>query len=259
MSALNSGFTPCVVIPVYNHEHAIAAVVEAVLRFGTPCILVDDGSGQACAATLDQLQHQYPDHVVLLRHSQNRGKGAAVLTGFEYAAKNHYGHVLQVDADGQHCVADIARFLKQAEAHPHAIIAGYPIYDESVPKLRLYARYLTHVWVWINTLSFAIRDSMCGFRVYPVAPVIALMSRHKIGLRMNFDTDILVRLYWEGLEVVNEGTRVGYPADGVSHFRVWRDNALITGMHTRLFFGMLLRLPRLCGRAMKRNMQRNRD
>ncbi len=271
MSALNSNshpssdpnFKPCVVIPVYDHEHAIAAVVEAVLRFDAPCILVDDGSSQACASVLDQLQQTYAAQVVLLRHAQNQGKGAAVLTGFEYAAKNGYSHLLQVDADGQHCVADIARFLKQAEAHPTAIIAGYPIYDESVPKLRLYARYLTHVWVWINTLSFAIRDSMCGFRVYPVAPVIALMSRHKIGSRMNFDTDILVRLYWDGLDVVNEGTRVGYPADGVSHFRVWRDNALITAMHTRLFFGMLLRLPRLLGRTMsqkmKPNMQKNRD
>lgn len=266
MSALNSNshpssdpnFKPCVVIPVYNHEHAIAAVVEAVLRFDAPCILVDDGSGQACASVLDQLQQTYAAQVVLLRHAQNQGKGAAVLTGFKYAAKNGYSHLLQVDADGQHCVADIARFLKQAETHPAAVIAGYPIYDESVPKLRLYARYLTHVWVWINTLSFAIRDSMCGFRVYPVAPVIALMSRHKIGSRMNFDTDILVRLYWDGLEVVNEGTRVGYPADGVSHFRVWRDNALITAMHTRLFFGMLMRLPRLCGRTMKRRFQKSR-
>lgn len=244
-------FRPCVVIPVYNHEHAIVAVVEAVLPFHVPCILVDDGCNPACATVLDQLQQDYPEQVILLRHTHNQGKGAAVLTGFAYAAKQGFTHLLQVDADGQHCVSDIARFLERAQEHPQSIIAGYPIYDESVPKVRLYARYLTHVWVWINTLSLAIRDSMCGFRVYPVAPVIALMARHKIGVRMNFDTDILVRLYWDGLDVVNEGTRVAYPADGVSHFRVWRDNALITAMHTRLFFGMLLRLPRLLARRFK--------
>ncbi|MBC3880921.1 glycosyltransferase family 2 protein [Undibacterium sp. LX40W] len=253
MSELKSEFTPCVVIPVYNHEHAIGDVVEAVLRFDSPCILVDDGSSAACADVLHALQQKYPTRVVLLKHEINQGKGAAVLTGFAHAAKNGFTHLLQVDADGQHCVADIARFFAQAKSHPNAVIAGYPIYDESVPKLRLYARYLTHVWVWINTLSFSIRDSMCGFRVYPVAPVIALMSRHQVGRRMNFDTDIVVRLYWDGLEVLNEGTRVAYPADGVSHFRVWRDNVLITAMHTRLFFGMLLRLPRLLARRFKRS------
>lgn len=248
----NPTFSPCLVIPVYNHEHAIVAVVEALLAFDTPCILVDDGSTLACANVLDGLHQAYPGRIVLLRHERNQGKGAAVLTGFKYASHNGYSHLLQLDADGQHCVGDIKRFLELAEQHPEAIIAGYPIYDDSVPAIRLYARYLTHVWVWINTLTFAIRDSMCGFRVYPVAPVIDLMARQKIGLRMNFDTDIVVRLYWDGLDVVNAGTRVAYPIDGVSHFRVWRDNVLITLMHTKLFFGMLVRIPRLLTRRSKK-------
>jgi glycosyltransferase involved in cell wall biosynthesis len=241
-------FKPCILIPVYDHAYAVGAVVRAVLAHGVPCILVDDGSSSACAQVLDALAAQYPTGVALVRHAVNQGKGAAVLTGFGHAAQAGYTHLLQIDADGQHCVADIPAFLALAARHPAALIAGYPLYDESVPKLRLYARYLTHVWVWINTLSFAIRDSMCGFRVYPVAPVMALAARHPIGRRMNFDTDILVRLYWDGLQVINHGTRVGYPSDGVSHFRVWRDNLLITRMHTTLFFGMLLRLPALLAR-----------
>lgn len=241
-------FKPCVMIPVYNHEHAIAAVLQAVLVHDVDCLLVDDGSSDICARVLDSLATANPQRVSLFRHAVNQGKGAAVLTGFVQAAQAGYTHLLQIDADGQHCVADIPQFLSQAQARPDAVIAGYPVYDESVPVLRLYARYLTHVWVWINTLSLAIRDSMCGFRVYPVAPVVALMGRQAIGRRMNFDTDILVRLYWAGLTVVNVPTRVGYPADGVSHFRVWRDNALISLMHTKLFFGMLIRMPRLLAR-----------
>jgi glycosyltransferase involved in cell wall biosynthesis len=241
-------FNLCVLIPVYNHEHAIGAVVGAVLTYGLPCILVDDGSSAACAKVLDQLAAARPDRIKLVRHSINSGKGAAVLSGFRQAQDAGYSHVLQIDADGQHCVADIPTFLRLAAAHPQAIVAGYPRYDESVPKLRLYGRYLTHVWVWINTLSFQIKDSMCGFRIYPVAPVMALAARQKIGTRMNFDTDILVRLYWEGLDVLNLPTRVSYPSDGVSHFRVWRDNVLITRMHATLFFGMLLRIPRLLSR-----------
>jgi glycosyltransferase involved in cell wall biosynthesis len=241
-------FHPCVVIPVYNHEHAIAKVLGQVLAHGLPCILVDDGSSPSCADELDRLAAAHPGQVVLERHAINQGKGGAVLTGFACAAREGYSHVLQVDADGQHSVADIPRFLDAARARPRAVVAGCPLYDESVPALRLYARYLTHVWVWINTLSLAIRDSMCGFRVYPVAPVLALARRRRLGLRMNFDIEILVRLYWDGVEVVNLPTRVGYPEDGVSHFKAWTDNVLITRLHVALFFGMLPRVPSLLGR-----------
>ena len=242
-------FQPCVVIPVYNHEHAIGGVLAQVLAHGLPVILVDDGCSAACAAVLDALAASHPDRVVLERHAVNQGKGGAVLTGFTRAAQDGYTHVLQVDADGQHSVADVPRFLAAARAAPHAVVAGCPVYDESVPALRLYARYLTHVWVWINTLSLAIRDSMCGFRVYPVAPVLALARRRRLGLRMNFDIEILVRLYWDGLAIVNLPTRVGYPEDGVSHFKAWTDNVLISRLHMTLFFGMLPRIPSLLVRA----------
>lgn len=245
---MNKAFHPLVLIPVYDHEHAIGAVVAAVLSHGVPCLLVDDGSSAACASVLDMLAASEPERILLVRHARNRGKGAAVLTGFARAAGAGYTHVLQIDADGQHCTADIPVFLQAAREHPAAVVAGYPVYDETVPAIRLYGRYLTHVWVWINTLSLQIRDSMCGFRVYPVAPVIALAARQKIGARMNFDTDILVRLFWDGLDVINLPTRVSYPSDGVSHFRVWLDNVLITRMHTVLFFGMLWRAPRLLAR-----------
>ncbi|MEW7847795.1 glycosyltransferase family 2 protein [Massilia aurea] len=245
-------FHPCVVIPVYNHEHAIGKVVARVLAHDLRCILVDDGCAPPCAAVLDALVAAHPDRLVLERHAINQGKGGAVLTGFARAAHDGYSHVLQVDADGQHNVADIPRFLAAARAQPAALIAGCPIYDESVPALRLYARYLTHVWVWINTLSLSIRDSMCGFRVYPVAPVVALAARRKLGLRMNFDIEILVRLYWDGVEVVSMPTKVGYPEDGVSHFKAWTDNVLITRLHTALFFGMLPRIPRLLARTWKK-------
>lgn len=241
-------FKPCIVVPVYNHEHAIGAVVEGLLRHQTPVMLVDDGSNAACAAVLDGLVHSHAGQVELVRLPHNQGKGAAVLAGFRRAAQWGYSHVLQIDADGQHQTGDVPLFLAQAAAHPQAIIAGHPVYDASVPKARLYGRYATHIWVWINTLSFDIKDSMCGFRVYPVAPVNALAARRRIGVRMNFDTDILVRLFWDGLRVINLPTRVSYPADGVSHFRVWRDNVLISWMHTVLFFGMLPRIPKLLAR-----------
>jgi glycosyltransferase involved in cell wall biosynthesis len=241
-------FKPCVVIPVYNHERAVGGVLDAVLAQGLACILVDDGSSPECGSVLDRLAARHPAAVTLLRHAKNRGKGGAVLTGLRHAEKAGYTHAVQIDADGQHRAADIPRFLEQAAAHPRALVVGCPEYDDRVPRLRFYARYLTHVWVWINTLSLKIKDSMCGFRVYPLAPVIALDRRHKFGARMSFDIDVVVRLDWAGLEIINVPTPVGHPDDGVSHFRAWSDNVRISRVHARLFFGMLLRLPMLIAR-----------
>ena len=238
----------CVVIPVFDHEHAIEAVLDAVLAQQLPCILVDDGSSAACAAKLDYLAEVHQDQIALLRLPGNQGKGVAVLAGFQLAEQLGYSHAVQIDADGQHSAADLPEFIALAQQYPNAVIAGCPVFDESVPRLRLYARYLTHIFVWINTLSLDIKDSMCGFRLYPLDAVMELVGHQPIGHRMNFDTDILVRLYWQGLDVINLPTRVTYPSDGVSHFRLFLDNVLITRMHTILFFGMLLRFPVLLTR-----------
>lgn len=245
---------PCVIIPVYNHEHAIGAMVNAVLAHGLPCILIDDGSAPSCAHLLNQLALATPDRVTVLRHPQNRGKGSAVLTGFYHAASKGYTHALQIDADGQHNAADIPRFLALAAKSPSAVIAGCPLYDENVPKQRLYARYLTHLWIWINTISLDIKDSMCGFRVYPLLPLIALAQHKKLGKYMDFDPEVLVRLHWQGLDIINVPTHVTYPDDGLSHFRLVRDNLLISHMHARLFFGMLWRAPYLLARKLKRKL-----
>jgi glycosyltransferase involved in cell wall biosynthesis len=239
-------FRPIVVIPVYNHGASALRVVAAVRAHGLPCIVVDDGSRADCAALLDGAAVQQGVHLVRL--ARNLGKGGAVMAGFRAAQAQGFTHALQIDADGQHDTADIPAFVALGRAHPQAVICGTPVYDRSVPKGRLYGRYVTHVWVWIHTLSFAIRDSMCGFRLYPLQAVGPLLDGARIGQRMDFDTEVLVRLYWRGVPVVNRPTRVTYPADGVSHFRVWRDNLLISRMHARLFLGMLLRLPRLLAR-----------
>ena len=237
-----------VVIPVYNHGQAVGGVVAKLRSQGLPVLLVDDGSNADTARALDALATQ--DGVQLLRLAQNQGKGGAMMTGFRAAAAQGFSHALQIDADGQHDALDVQRFVAAAQARPEAFICGCPLYDASVPKGRLYGRYATHVWVWINTLSFAVRDSMCGFRVYPLAPTLALIERVCIGTRMDFDVEIAVRLVWAGVPVVNMPTRVQYPEDGISHFRVWRDNLRISWMHTRLFFGMLLRLPLLLWRKL---------
>ena len=235
---------PCIVIPVYNHEQAIGGFARQILSSGLPVFLINDGSSAECCAVLQALAGQH-SAISLINLPKNIGKGGAVKQGLLAALEQGFSHALQVDADGQHSAEDIERFLIECRNQPEAIVAGYPVYDQSVPAYRFYARYLTHVWICINTLSFKIKDSMCGFRLYPLKQACELIAREKIGNRMDFDSEILVRWVWRDGKVVNIPTKVSYPLDGVSHFELWRDNVLISRMHARLFAGMLLRLPRL--------------
>ncbi|MBL0633785.1 glycosyltransferase family 2 protein [Aeromonas dhakensis] len=237
----------CLLIPCYNHAGPLAAVLARLAEFKLPCLLVDDGSEPVAAAAIDALAAQHP-WVSLLRHPHNQGKGGAVMTGLRRAHELGFSHALQVDADGQHDLADLPALLAEARQHPAALVSGRPLYDDSVPKGRLYGRYITHVWVWIETLSFAIKDSMCGFRVYPLASTCALLERVALGRRMDFDTEVMVRLHWAGVPMRFVPTRVIYPVDGRSHFRLFRDNLDISWMHTRLvcrlLWDLLLRLCR---------------
>ncbi|HSN18681.1 MAG TPA: glycosyltransferase [Gammaproteobacteria bacterium] len=243
-------FRPCAVIPVYNHHLALPRLVAGVRDIGLPVILVDDGSDAVTKAALAVLKD-----VEVLTQPMNGGKGKAVLAGIAMAAEQGYSHVLQVDADGQHDIGDAPKLLKLAEEHPHHLISGAPIYDESVPKVRFYGRYLTHALVWLSTLSFTLIDSMCGFRVYPVTETLALAKRARIGTRMDFDTDIMVRLYWAGTECLFVPTKVHYPEDGLSNYRMFKDNLRMFWLHLRLDSGMLLRSPGLIRRSLARKRQ----
>lgn len=243
-------FDPCVIIPVYNHEKPLPEIVARLQAHALPCILVDDGSDPSCADVVLELAGRY-EGVRAVRHQNNLGKGGAVKTALLLAREQGHSHAVQIDADGQHDLDDLPRFLDTARTHPDAVVTGRPLFDETVPKGRYYARYLTHVWVWINTLSFAIPDSMCGYRVYPVPVCAGLIERESLDDRMAFDVEILIRLYWQGVEIISLPTRVGYPVDGISHFRLWEDNVRLSWMQARLFGRLILRLPSLLGRRLR--------
>jgi glycosyltransferase involved in cell wall biosynthesis len=239
-------FRPCAVVPVYNHQQKIAQVLLELHQFNLPCILIDDGSDPDCAKVLDELAIKYA-WIDLMRLPNNLGKGAAVCAGLINAQLHGYTHALQVDADGQHDLTDVTQFLMQAKQHPHAVISGCRSY-EAMPSARRSGRKLTDFWVRVNTLSTQLKDSMCGYRLYPLAETTQLLRRKTIGARMDFDTDILVQLYWQGLSVKNIPTKILYHDDIPSHFDIINDNIRISWMHTRLFFGMLPRIPRLLKR-----------
>ncbi|WP_017045144.1 glycosyltransferase family 2 protein [Vibrio ordalii] len=244
-------YQACFLIPCYNHGSTLAEVVSSLSVFELPILLIDDGSNQQTKQALSNVAQQ--THVHLITLEQNQGKGGAVMAGIRQAQQLGFSHVIQIDADGQHDLQALPKLLAASKQHPNHLISGQPIYDDSVPKARLYGRYATHIWVWIETLSFTIKDSMCGFRAYPVDLTVEVLNNHKIGTRMDFDIEILVRMYWHGVDIDFVETRVIYPEGGVSHFDALWDNVKISWMHSKLFFGMLPRIPQL----LKRNQSRH--
>ncbi|MBM4254639.1 MAG: glycosyltransferase family 2 protein [Deltaproteobacteria bacterium] len=238
---------PCVLIPIYNHKDTIAAVVANLAPYRLPCIIVDDGSDTSTQQVLAHIAARYT-WVQVLRLEQNSGKGQALCTGFSHTYDKGYSHAIQIDADGQHDTQDIERFLAEARAHPTALVLGKPIFGADVPLARYFGRKISQWLVWGETLSCAIGDPLFGFRMYPLAATVALLKQHRIGARMDFEPDIAVRLYWAGVAIRNVETRVFYPAEGLSHFRMLRDNVRISWLHTRLLAGMLIRIPQLLRR-----------
>jgi glycosyltransferase involved in cell wall biosynthesis len=239
----------CIIIPVYNHDFAVLSVLENLKKFQLPCILVNDGSSAECRQNLIQYTQQRVDWVMLIDRPKNGGKGIAVLDGFKYAIAKGFTHVIQIDADGQHNTNDILKIIEISRNAPNHLIFGKPVYESCAPLSRRYGRYIANFWVWVNTLSFAIADGMCGFRLYPLHAVQKLLNNDiKLESGMAFDIDIAVRLYWQKFEVINFSTIVTYPLDGISHFKILNDNWQITKTHTKLFFGMLFRIVDLIAR-----------
>jgi glycosyltransferase involved in cell wall biosynthesis len=233
-------FRIAALIPTYDNPRTLRGVVEEVRRHLKDVLIVDDGSGPEGRAACDTLAAE--GLALVVHRERNGGKGAAVKTGLTELKARGFSHAFQVDADGQHAIADMPRFLAAAESHPDALILGSPEFDRSAPRARLLGRKITRFWTHVETLGPLIDDAMCGFRVYPIATALEVSAR---GNAMDFDPEIAVRIAWSGTPVLNLLTRVRYLGagdGGVSHFRLVRDNALISWMHTRLVLALFGRL-----------------
>lgn len=233
---------PCVVIPHYDHATPLASTLGKLAPYDLPVMIIDDGSPAEVVATLSSMTETMPN-VSIVFLPQNGGKGSAVIAGLREAWIRGYSHAVQVDADGQHDLSFLGRMLQESRTHEQALIATRPQYDESAPFSRLVGRKLTNFMVAVETLGTSLPDVMCGFRVYPLKAMIPLLGVKHMGQRMDFDIEIMVRASWEGLDIRYLTVPVIYPVRGVSHFRMFRDNVLISLKHTQLVLGMLLRLP----------------
>lgn len=220
-----------VFIPTFENAATLPAVVEGALRHANNVLVVDDGSTDDTAAVLKA----FPQ-VHVIRHSANKGKGAALLTGFQYALRQNFESVVVIDADGQHFPSDLPRIFKKIAENPGAIVIGARDFDApgagDVPDSSRFGRSFSNFWVWAET-GLELPDTQSGFRAYPVRrlPLQGLTCR-----RYDFEIEILARSSWAGVPITSVGIGVFYPKRGerVSHFDPWKDNARLTVVHTRL-------------------------
>ncbi|TCH98022.1 glycosyltransferase family 2 protein [Roseococcus sp. SYP-B2431] len=239
-----------VLIPSYDSGMKLMETVRAARAEWPDVWVVVDGSTDGSDAPVREAAAGDPGLRVLLL-PRNSGKGAAVLHGMRAAMAEGFTHALTMDADGQHPAALIPAFLDAALAAPDAMILGLPVFGEDAPQLRVRGRRISNWWANVETAGLGIGDSLFGFRVYPIAPLVRIMERNPWMRRFDFDPEAAVRLCWAGVRPVNMSAPVRYlrPEEGgVSHFRYGRDNLLLTFMHLRLVLGMLWRLPWLLRR-----------
>lgn len=245
--------TALVLIPSYNTGAKLFETVRDARRLWDPVWVVIDGSTDGTGDVLERMADTDPG-LRVLRLPHNLGKGAAIFHGAMEAKAKGFTHVLTMDADGQHAAERIPDFMAAAVAHPDALILGAPVFDRSAPALRVGGRKISNWWANLETLGVGVRDSLCGFRVYPLEPLCAVMTANRWMRGFDFDAESVVRLCWRGLRPINLTVPVRYfrPEEGgVSHFRYGRDNAVLSWMHLRLFGGFLLRLPLLIFRKIR--------
>jgi glycosyltransferase involved in cell wall biosynthesis len=246
-----------VLIPSYNSGPRTLDTVRAARRAWQTVWIVVDGSTDGTAEQLAGLARTDPG-IRVLRLPTNQGKGAALLHGLRHAAAAGFTHALTLDADGQHPAERIPQFMAASRAAPEAVILGDPLFDASAPRERVIGRRISNWWADLETLRAGINDSLFGFRVYPIAPLLRIMEATRWMRRFDFDAEAAVRLAWTGTRFINIAVPVRYfrPEEGgVSHFRYLRDNILLSWMHTRLVFGLFARLPMLLARRLRQGPQ----
>jgi glycosyltransferase involved in cell wall biosynthesis len=247
--------THLVLIPSYNPGGKVFETVQGARQQWNPVWVVVDGSNDGTGEALQAMAKDDPGLRVLIR-PKNAGKGSAVLAGAAEALREGYSHVLTMDSDGQHPPERIPAFMAASAAHPASMVLGQPVFDASAPSVRVKGRKVSNWWANLETLGAGIHDSLFGFRVYPLGPLVRIMNSHLWMRRFDFDVEIVVRLSWSGVEAINLPAQVRYfrPEEGgVSHFNYLRDNVLLTSMHFRLFFGFVARLPLLLARKALRS------
>lgn len=238
-SDYENGSRFAIIIPVYNHGETVGEVASAAATLGMPVFVVDDGSTDGTYAKVKN-----SDGVVVLRHERNRGKGAAIMSGFSEAAKLA-DWAITIDADGQHEPSDALSLVRSIPAGMRPVIVGKraDMDGPNVPWTSRYGREFSNFWVRISG-GPEINDTQSGFRIYPLPESMML---NVCARRYQFEVEILVKARWDGIPVLEAPISVNYGprSKRISHFHPFFDFLRNTGTFSRLITVRLLKAARL--------------
>ena len=222
-----------VVIPVYNHAATVTEVVRHAMELGYPVFVVDDGSTDDTLKRLKEIPR-----INIVTHKENRGKGAALLSGFAAAAKVA-DMAITIDADGQHYPQDALRLIAALPQKERPIVVGKRMYaaGEHVPWTSRFGREFSNFWVWASG-GPALSDSQSGMRIYPLPEAMNLGVKAR---RFQFEVEILVKAKRKGIPVMEVPVRVNYNPSGerISHFRPFVDFMRNSSTFSRLIFARI--------------------
>lgn len=234
---------PVVVAPSYNNAGTLADVLTRVAAQGLPILLVNDGCTDATEDVFQAWRRAHPRaEVTILRHRRNRGKAAALKTGFDAAIAAGYTHALTIDTDGQHDPELIPRLLDAARREPLAYVLG--VRDDrhaDYPARSRLGRRLSNLFIRLES-GRRVADSQCGMRVYPLDLVRAVHCR---AGRFGYEAEMITRAAWSGCPIVEVPINTRYlpPGQRVSHFNPWWDSFLGVLTHLRLMGREMSPLP----------------
>jgi glycosyltransferase involved in cell wall biosynthesis len=240
---MNVSTTHLVLIPTYNTgAERLGATVREALACWQPVWVIVDGSTDGSSRLVVEMAAA-TEGLRVINLPRNGGKGAAVLAGAEEALAAGFTHALVMDADGQHPPDRIVEFMQVSQQKPSTLVLGLPVFGPEAPQIRLQGRKISVGLVHFETFGKAIADPLFGFRVYPLAPLVEVLSATCWARRYDFDPEAAVRLVWAGTATVNIPASCRYLSrdeGGVSHFHYWRDNLRMIWLHTRLITQLLL-------------------
>ncbi len=243
----------CVIVPTYNNGGTLRAVLDDILKYTDDVIVVNDGSTDSTESILSE----YAGRVSAIHFGSNRGKGAALRTGFDAAYGQGYSCAISMDADGQHLASDLPAFFKAAEENPGALIVGVRenLAHENKSAGSTFANRFSNFWFMLQTWT-RVSDTQCGFRLYPLRTIRGIRF---LTSRYEAELELLVASVWRGVKLVEIPVTVLYPEDRVSHFRPFIDFARISILNTVLCVAAVIYgLPRrfltlgwrlLCGKS----------
>ncbi|MBN8696756.1 MAG: DUF2062 domain-containing protein [Bacteroidetes bacterium] len=221
----------CVIIPTYNNEKTIVAVINSVLEFTSDVIVVNDGATDSTA----ELLKQFAKSITILSYLPNKGKGVALRTGIKYAQEKGFRYAITIDSDGQHFADDIPVFIDKIELEPDSLLVGARnLNQENMPKKNTFGNKFSNFWFKLFT-HIDLPDTQSGYRLYPIEKMKG--SRY-FTTKYEFEVEVMVKAAWKGIHVTSVPIRVFY-AEGkerVTHFRPGKDFTRISLLNTYLFF-----------------------